>query len=191
MGAKYQGGYLRCVRRKGGSWCWEFLWREMGPDGKQKRRTLKIGSLDRYPTKELATNAVNGLRMCINAERHRLQRQPIQMSDLIDHYVLTELSTSASWHSPATKIIYREFLNLWIRPYWSTTGIRDVRTVAVEQWLSQLRRHNKEPLCNSTKAKIRSLMSVLFNHAIRYEWLEQGKNPITFVRQSAERLVRC
>jgi hypothetical protein len=24
-------------------------------------------------------------------------------------------------------------------------------------------------------------MSVLFNHAIRYEWLEQGKNPITLV----------
>jgi len=33
-----------------------------------------------------------------------------------------------------------------------------------------------------------AFMSVLFNHAIRYEWLEQGKNPITFVRQSAERL---
>ena len=30
-------------------------------------------------------------------------------------------------------------------------------------------------------------MSVLFNHAIRYEWLEQGKNPITLVRQSALR----
>lgn len=188
MGARYQDGYVRSVKRKNGSWCWEFLWREMGPEGKQKRRTLKIGSLDRYPTQELATNAVNGLRMRINAERHRQRQRPLQMSDLIDHYVLTELSTSASRHSPATKIIYREFLELWIRPYWSTTDIRDVRTVVVEHWLSKLRRQNKEPLCNSTKAKIRSLMSVLFNHAIRYEWLEQGKNPITFVRQSAERL---
>jgi integrase len=44
-----------------------------------------------------------------------------------------------------------------------------------------------EELANSTKAKIRNLMSVLFNHAIRYEWLEQGKNPITLVRQSALR----
>lgn len=51
-----------------------------------------------------------------------------------------------------------------------------------------MRRQNDEPLSSSTKAKIRSLMSVLFNHAIRYEWLEQGKNPITLVRQSAERL---
>ena len=39
----------------------------------------------------------------------------------------------------------------------------------------------------STKAKIRNLMSVLFSHAIRYEWLEQGKNPILLVRQSAKR----
>ena len=27
----------------------------------------------------------------------------------------------------------------------------------------------------------------MFNHAIRYEWLEQGRNPITLVRQSAQR----
>jgi integrase len=40
---------------------------------------------------------------------------------------------------------------------------------------------------DATKAKIRNLMSVLFNHAIRYEWLEQGRNPITLVRQSAQR----
>ena len=48
------------------------------------------------------------------------------------------------------------------------------------------RRH---PLANPTKAKIRSLFSVLFNHAIRYEWLEQGRNPITLVRQSAMRQI--
>lgn len=71
MAARYQDGYVRCVKPKNGSWCWEFLWRETGPEGKQKRRTLKIGSLDRYPTQELATNAVNGLRVRINAERHR------------------------------------------------------------------------------------------------------------------------
>jgi integrase len=42
-------------------------------------------------------------------------------------------------------------------------------------------------LANSTKAKIRSLLSTLFNHAIRYEWLDQGRNPVTLVRQSAKR----
>ena len=31
-------------------------------------------------------------------------------------------------------------------------------------------------------------MSVIFNHAIRYEWLEQGRNPIRLVRQSTQRM---
>jgi site-specific recombinase XerD len=58
-------------------------------------------------------------------------------------------------------------------------------TIAVETWLRDLRRRDGEELANSTKAKIRNVMSVLFNHAIRYEWLE--RNPITLVRQSAQR----
>src|SRR5262245_48113170 len=150
MTTRYQGGYLRCVKRKDGSLCWEFLWREIGPSGKQTRRTLTVGSTEKYPTRELAANAVNGLRMCINAERHRQQHRPIEMSELIDHYLVTELS-KASWHSVATRTVYREFLELWIRPYWATTNIRDVRTVAVEKWLNHLRRQNKQPLSSSTK----------------------------------------
>src|SRR5207245_543223 len=55
----------------------------------------------------------------------------------------------------------------------------DVRTVAVEDWLRTL------PLANGSKAKIRNLMSTLFNHAMRYEWAD--KNPIRLVRQSAKR----
>src|SRR5205823_12985808 len=65
--------------------------------------------------------------------------------------------------------------------------IREVRTVAVEEWLRTLRRKDNKQLANASKAKIRNLMSVLFNHAIRHEWLEQGKNPITHVRQGAAR----
>jgi integrase len=42
-------------------------------------------------------------------------------------------------------------------------------------------------MADSTKAKVRNIMSVLFNHAIRCEWLEQGSNPISLVRQSARR----
>jgi integrase len=74
-----------------------------------------------------------------------------------------------------------------VRPIWGSLNIRDVRTIAVENWLRRLQRAEGRPLANSTKAKIRSLMSVLFNHAIRHEWLEQGRNPILLVRQSAKR----
>jgi integrase len=74
-----------------------------------------------------------------------------------------------------------------VRPTWGSLNIRDVRSVAVELWLRRLLRVDRCPLANPTKAKIRNLMSVLFNHAIRHEWLEQGRNLILLVRQSAKR----
>src|SRR6267378_1495611 len=125
--------------------------------------------------------------MCINEDRNRQREQRIQVADLVDHYIQTELAEEADWHSHATRIVYREFLKRWIRPRWADLDIRDVRTVVVERWLRQMHRADGAPLADATKAKIRNLMSVLFNHAIRFEWLEQGKNPITLVRQSGLR----
>ena len=128
-----------------------------------------------------------GLRADINRDRNRQRQQRILIADLVDHYIYTELSDRAVWHSHATRVVYRDFLNRWIRPRWADLEIRDVRTVEVERWIRHLRRSDGGSLSDGTKSKIRSLMSVLFNHAIRYEWLEQGSNPITLVRQSAKR----
>jgi hypothetical protein len=123
--------------------------------------------------------------MHINDARNRQPEQPILLGDLIDHYRSTELAADSDWRSHTTQMVYREFLT-WIKPYWGNMNIREVRTVAVESWLRGLKRQDGEELANSTKSKIRNLMSVLFNHAIRYEWLEQGKNPIVLVRQSTQ-----
>jgi integrase len=187
MRLRNQRGCLRCTRRKTGPPCWEFLWRENDADGNRTRRTAVIGTLEQFPTKDLARTAVNGLRMSINQDRNRQREQSITVADLVDHYIHTELSDEADWHSYATRIVYGEFLKRWVRPHWGSVGITDVRTVAVERWLKQLRRVDGERLADATKAKIRNLMSVLFNHAIRYEWLDQGRNPITLVRQGAQR----
>jgi len=144
-------------------------------------------AIEQYPTEELALAAVNGLRVSINEICNRQRSRAILCGDLIDHYKQTELCYRSELYSEATKVIYAEFLKTWIRPHWARMNIRDVRTIVVENWLRQLRRKDGSPLANTTKTKIRSLMSVLFNHAIRYEWLEQGKNPITLVRQSTVR----
>jgi hypothetical protein len=45
----------------------------------------------------------------------------------------------------------------------------------------------KLELARGSEAKIRGIMSVLFNHAIRHEVLLQAGNPIAMVRQSAKR----
>ncbi len=183
-----QRGCIRRTHRKSGPDCWEFLWRENDETGKRMRRTLVIGTVVEFPTEDSARAAVNGLRIHINQNRVRRREQTIDVADLVDHYVQTELSDNADWYSPATRLIYQQFLKRWVRPKWADVNICDVRTIAVEQWLRQLRRADDIPLANATKAKIRNLMSVLFNHAIRYEWLEQGRNPITLVRQSAKRM---
>src|SRR5215213_3552439 len=167
MHVRHQHGHLRSVERKAGPPVWEFLWRETNQSGDRVRRNRVIGTLEEYPTEELAQAAINGLRMCINEDRNRQPEQPVFVSDLIDHYLVTELSEQTSWHSHSTRIVYRVFLNRWIRPRWGSINIRDVRTIAVESWLRQLQRKDGEALANSSKAKIRNVMSVLFNHAIR------------------------
>ena len=153
------------------------------------RRTTVIGSIDQYPTEELAHAAINGFRVRLNENRNRQREQVILVADLVDHYIETELSNATEWRSHSTRIIYAVYLKRWIRPYCGTTNIQEVRTVAVEAWLRQLRHQGDErALADTTKAKIRSIMSALFNHAIRYEWLEQGRNPIKLVRRSAQRM---
>ena len=54
-----------------------------------------------------------------------------------------------------------------------------VRAGEIELWLRSL------PLSRSTCAKIRNVMSVLFNHGLRHELLD--RNPVQWVRQSAKR----
>ncbi len=189
MRTRYQGGYLRLGRRKTGPDCWEFLWRDTDPTGRRVRRMAVIGTVQEYPTEEHAWKASNGLRASINEARNRQPEQPITVGDLIDQYVKTELDTDLAERtkSNATRVVYRDFLDRRVRPAWGELNIRAVRTIAVERWLGQLLRSDGSPMAASTKAKIRNLMSVLFNHAIRHEWLEQGKNPILLVRQSAMR----
>ncbi len=57
MRVGYQRGYLRCVKRKNGSSCWKFMWRDEEPSGKRVRRTAVIGTVEQYPTEEQAQEA--------------------------------------------------------------------------------------------------------------------------------------
>ncbi len=88
---RYQRGCLRRTKRKAGPDCWEFLWRENDATGKRVRRTAVIGTVEKYPTRDLAETAVNGLRVQVNEDRLRQPEQQILVGDLVDHYIQTEL----------------------------------------------------------------------------------------------------
>ena len=187
MRRQYQAGSIRRATRKNQTDVWEYLWREEIDDGKRVRHTQLIGPVDQYPTKESASNAINGLRAQINEKLFRLRRRPVFIGDLIDHFFQTVLYDESDLYAASTKVVVPDTINRWIRPRWERINICDVRSVAVKQWLKSLSRKDGKPLANSTKAKIRNLMRRLFNHAIIYEWLKQGENPIKHVRQSAKR----
>jgi integrase len=76
-------------------------------------------------------------------------------------------------------VTYQGYLNKWILPRWRNYTLSSINAGEVELWLRSL------PLARATCAKIRNLMSVVFNHAIRHQ--VYSHNPIRLVRQSAKR----
>jgi integrase len=75
--------------------------------------------------------------------------------------------------TPYTREVHEGYICKQITPRWGDCSLSDVRTVAVESWLSTLK------LANRSRAKVRNIMSALFAHAMRWEFYD--KNPLTLV----------
>ena len=176
MAQRYQDGHLRKAKRKRGPDVWEFLWRERGPDGKRRQRTLTVGNVEELRTEREALNRIQMLRLNIN--RDLSTSALMTFEDLVDHYQQTELL--ADNKTEKTRTTYLVYLRKRILPTWSDKYLHNVKAVAVEQWLQNL-----GELSNGSKCKIRNIMSAIFSHAIRYEFAD--RNPITAVRQSGKR----
>jgi len=170
----FQQGSIRREKRNNGPDVWTLRWREMKNDSKTRRKVV-VGTLEKLPTKAAAWKACESLRMTINP----VTGTPRTMAELVTHYRQKEMSEDGG-KSFATRTAYEFYLKGWIVPQWGEFSLSDIRTVAVEEWLKTV------PLAPGSRAKIRNIMSTLFNHAMRYEWTE--KNPIRLVRQSAKRL---
>ncbi len=176
--SRFQQGSLQLVERAGSRKAWEYRWYEVQPDGSRRRRNLVLGTLEQYPNETAAQRAVAALRADINAESPRMNLAPISIQTLVEHYREKELGEDSS-KTYATCRTYQGYFRKWILPRWGQYKLKDVRSVAVEEWLRSLK------LSNGSKAKMRNIMHAVFNHAIRWEWHE--RNPITHVRQSAKR----
>jgi integrase len=82
-----------------------------------------------------------------------------------------------------TKQTYGVYLKTRIVLPWGGQPFREIKAVTVERWLGSI-----DDLSNGTKAKIKGVMGEVFQHAIRYGWLNDGENPIFAVRQSTNRM---
>jgi integrase len=126
-----------------------------------------------------ARQAVSALCLDINAGDTRIKANITTLSEVAEHYRQRELRPDTVWKTYSTKVTYEGYLNKWILPRWGNYPLVRVNAGEVEFWLRTL------TLARASCAKIRNLMSVLFNHGIRYEICD--RNPIQLVRQSAKR----
>ena len=171
--SRFQQGSLLKMKRKGCPDVWVFRWYE-NTIGERIYKKRTIGSVAEMPTRWDAEKAVLSLRININAEI----RTPERVCDLITHYRQRELTKERK--AFATIENHLVLSRLYIEPRWGQHRLDAVRTMQVEEWLHSL------PLAPASKTKIKSTFSVLYSHAIRYEWLTF--NPISKVRTSSKRL---
>jgi integrase len=170
---RYQQGSLQKTKRKNGKVVWTFRWWET-VNGKRVRPKKLIGTIEELPTRKDAEKAVSDLRVTINTE----VATPKTVNDLIAHYRVHELTPEKK--AFASIETHGIMCGKYIGPTWGKYRLADIRTMKVEEWLHSL------PLAPASKTKIKSTFSVLYNHAIRHEWLTF--NPIAKVRTSQKRL---
>jgi integrase len=142
-------------------------------------RRRVIGTVCQYPDADSARKSVAALLTEINMNGIMRCALPTTIAEVCDHFIQRELTNDNLWRSYSTKRSYKAYLKRWIVPHWGNLRLSEVRTMEVESWLRGL------PLAKSSCAKIRNILSVLFNHACRHE-LFNG-NPIRLVRQGAKR----
>jgi integrase len=151
---------------------WVFRWYDE-TNGSRTYRKRTLRTVVRYPHLRDAEQAAHALRNTINSEF----RVPESISELITHYRENELTEEKKAY--ATIEANTHYLTNHIVPKWGAMYLTDVRTVDVELWLHSL------TFAPGTRSKIRNIMSAVFNHAVRHEWMD--RNPITKVGTSAKR----
>ena len=177
---RYQQGSVQREKRRSGPDVWVYRWYEVGSDGASKYRKAIVGTVLTLPTEVAALKAAHALRIDANQQTPQTESGPSTIAELVAHYRLKELAGDSNGRKAfSTRDGYECYLDNWILPRWQNHKLNQVKPVAVEAWLDSIKR------ARGTRAKIRNIMSAVFNHAMRYEWLDA--NPIKLVRQSAKR----
>jgi len=177
---RYQQGSVQREKRKSGSDVWVFRWWKSTADGGTKKRKAIVGTAQALPTETSALKAAKALHIDANQQTPLTEGGPSTIAELVSHYRLKELvSENQGRKAFSTRPGYECYLKGWILPRWGEHRLDRIKPVAVKGWLDGIKR------AKAKRAKIRNLMSALFHHAMRFEWVDG--NPIKLVRQSAKR----
>ncbi|WP_263349749.1 tyrosine-type recombinase/integrase [Acidicapsa acidisoli] len=173
-----QGSVIQTGRKEGPN-VWQFRWSEKDLNGQRVYRKRVIGTVEQYADATAVRHAASALISEVNLRSHKNRVGAITIDQLCEHFEQSEMRSGTSSWSVATQKTYRGYVRRWIRPRWGARTLDEIKAVEVEAWLGGLN------LARGSRAKIRNVFCVLFNHACRHELYD--RNPIRFVRQSAKR----
>ena len=191
---RYQIGSLRKIMRAEGL-TWVLRYYATRSDGKRVERTTAIGLV-----KDIGSSPADASR---EVDRQKLretinQLQPFQgtprtFGQLCQDYIENELridqSESARPKAFPTVETYERHLIKRIIPRWGRLAPLAVESRDVEGWFRELRKGNAQkkvkPLADPTIDKIRRIMSLVFKHGQRCNFLprQQEGNPMNWVSQ--------
>jgi integrase len=170
----YQQGCIQRKERRRGPDVWAFRYRE---NGKLKSRV--IGTVHQYRTQAEAQRSLAGVRAEINN-----CIDVATFGQLCDRYLKEGLPERRS-----TSSALRSMIQYRIKPYWMQDRISDMASnpMAVEQWIKGLqtkpRKHEEKPrdLAPKSKAHTRAVFHRLFECAMRWQYLEVQRNPMSLI----------
>jgi integrase len=158
MQRKNRGGSVVQDKR---SKIWNFYWWEDG-----KRRSKVLG---RFPTKTVAWNAAQTLRVQLRALPATPQAPTVAV--LVNHYRLEKMPTRVD-----TRRSYEVWIRNHILPKWGACALSDLEPRPVEIWLASL------PLAPKSRAHIRGVLSILWDFAAWRGDIPRGqRNPMELV----------
>ncbi len=166
---RYQQGSIRKVQRATG-YAWEVRFSEW-KGGKRHQRTLTLDGAE-YPTEKEARRAIELTVSQVNAGTGAAKADA-KFMDVCALYRTEHLPTLE--HSTRSTNGY--LLTRYIEAHFGHTPIRDIRPLDIDRWIKGL------PLAATTKASVRSIMSVCFNLAALHEFIPpMQRNPMSLIK---------
>jgi integrase len=168
--ARYQQGSIRKVRRASG-YAWEVRFSET-IGGKRKQKSLYFPVDAEYPNETAVRKAIAANVVLANSSSERA-KVGASFGDITALYRSEHLPTLR--HSTQSTNGY--LLKQYIEPQWEETPLHDVTPLKVVGWMRGL-----SGLAPTTKATIRSIMSVCFNLAALHGYIPATeRNPMAVV----------
>jgi integrase len=179
---RYQLGSLTQKERKTGPDAWELRYYEDDGNGGRKRSAITIGTIKEYPNHSTAYVGAQKVLLELNLNAPKYAKKRVMFGEAAEFYIAKDLPDRHS-----TRTSYLSNLKARIRPKWDGYALDEIKAPAVEEWLKNMTATKEKdgkkyvtPLAGKTKSHIRSVMSLIYACAIRWELTD--KNPIELVR---------